>query len=140
MTTVSEMFKDEDELYDFLEKVQVIQEEAANIATAMHKLSSDRNRFFSSFDSDDISFEYGGYINAEYTYHDRCGDSETYRESIPLSHFFDSSWYDEALQQIEKEKEKERLRKEMEDITRKRKAEEAERKKYEELKAKFENK
>jgi len=126
-------FNNANELYELLEIIQQLQERAAEIATAMVKLKGGKY----SIDSEEISFENGS-ITAEYEEYLGCSEWETHGIDIPLSYFFDENYLDDVKEKIRKMEEEKKRKAEEAAARRKRENEERERKKYLELKAKFE--
>ncbi len=125
-------FKNEDELYDFLEQITELQRKAADIATTMNKLEGRKG----SISDEEITFE-DGTIYAEYEEYMGCSEWETHTFPIPLSYFFDDSYIEQAKEKIRLRKEEEKRKKEEAAAKRKLEAEKREREQYEKLKAKF---
>jgi hypothetical protein len=83
--------------------------------------------FLSDLD-DDYSYDiFGEVITIQWRYYDRCGDSNYYQRTFPLSHLWDDSWKAqlEAKQEAKRQAEKEakRLKAEQEAAREKRKQE-----------------
>lgn len=123
----------ENDLRELLGIIQQLQERAAKIATSMVKLKGGKT----SIDAEDIRFENGAIVT-EYEEYLGCGDWDIHGINIPLSYFFDENYLDDAKEMIRKMEEEKKRKAEEDAARRKKEAEERERKKYLELKAKFE--
>ena len=121
-----------DELHDLIDQITKLQEQAAEIATAMLRLEDKKH----SVDSDEIYFE-NGTIMVDYDVHLGCGEWEMHDFVIPNSYFFDENFINDAREKLrlkrEAEEEKSRQRAEKRRLER----EAVEIRKYKELKEKY---
>ena len=129
--------KNEEELDDFLEKFEEIQQKAAPIATALFK----QNGYDIRVDSDEIHLQ-GGSLYAVASYHDRFGDWIEREQYIPTGYLFEDDFAAKIEEEIRLKKEEEK-RLEAEKLAeekkeRKAKADKAEYIKYLKLKQKYE--
>ena len=121
-----------EDLNDLLDQITKLQEQAAEIGTAMIRLEGHKH----SIDADEIFFE-NGIVMVDYDVHLGCGEWECHDFKIPAEYFFNPHFIDDAREQLrlKKEADEEKMRQRAE--KRRLEKEAIEIKKYLELKEKY---
>ena len=123
----------EDDLYVLNETLEKLRKRALPVARALLDMEGIKPTY--GIDEDDIKFEDSS-LYAEYEMGCR-GYYETETITIPFRYLFDDDWLAEAELNIRQRKEREAEKKRLQEIKRKKAAEDAEYKKYLKLKEKF---
>jgi hypothetical protein len=128
-----------DDVLLMAETLQTLYERVVPVANKLLELEGIRPTW-GPVEVDDIEIEAAtGNIYANYSIKS-MGEYENLTLSIPLEYLFDDSWIPQAEWEIAERDKQERIKKEAEEERRRLKKEEAEFKRYQQLRKKFENK